>query len=66
MRLFFPSLFVKTGDSLADEHWKQPLHRSLSVDERQRVHQVGLETKTFLADARAWDLERKAHFEKLG
>lgn len=66
MRLFFPSLFVKTGDPLADDHWKQPLHRNFSVDERERVHQVGLKTKAFLADARAWDLERKASFEKLG
>ena len=42
------------------------LHRGFSVDERARVHEVGLETKAFLADARAWDLERKAYFEKLG
>ena len=80
MRLFFPSLFVKnksdggSGDPLLshslavanDAHWTQLLHRGFSVDERARVHEVGLETKAFLADARAWDLERKAYFEKLG
>lgn len=51
----------------ADEYWNQQLlHRGLSVDERELVHQVGLETKAFLADARLWDLERKAEFEKKG
>ena len=79
MRLFFPSLFVKnkpdgdSGDSLShslavanDAHWTQLLHRGFSVDERARIHEVGLETKAFLADARAWDLERKMYLERLG
>lgn len=66
MRMFFPSRFVKSGDPLADEHWKQMLHRDFSIEERRRVHEVGLETKAFLDDVRTWDSERKVYFEKLG
>ncbi|THH06970.1 hypothetical protein EW145_g3712 [Phellinidium pouzarii] len=66
MRSFFPSLFVKSGDRLADEHWQGLIHHDFSKEERERVHDVGEATKVFLSEAREWDLERMAYFKKRG
>lgn len=66
MRSIFPSLFVKSDDLFEDKYWKSLLHCDFTREERERIHKAGLEIKTFLADAREWDLARKDHFEKIG